>query len=660
MKISHKWLQTFFKKPLPESEKIAELLTFHIFEVEGIEKKTDDDVLDVKVLPDRACYCLSHEGIARELSALISDNTFVPREAPEIEPDDVPELSVSIEAKDACDKYLGLRILDISVDESPDWLVKKLEAVGQRPINFLVDLSNFVMLDIGEPMHVFDAEKVEGGITVRYAKEGDLPAGRQGKFTTLDGKEMELDPTITVIADQSLSARQGLAVAGIKGGKKAETDKFSKHIIVEAAHFNPTIIRKASAKLDIKTDSSKRFENDVDIMLPERALRHFVSLLKKEDSDALVGKIAMAGDWKHKEGKIEVKPKFIAEKLGKDISPDEMLDCLVRGSIRARHEGEALVVYPESYRKDLNIPEDIVDEVGRLYGYENIRAKLPKIDTEIETNNALSWTNKTRNFLVSRGYSEISTYTLCNKGEIEIANPLAADKRFYRDNLTDAMEEKLKENLYYADLLGLSKIKLFELGHVYKDGREYMALSIGVAYKKAGKGERINDEIKIIRDELFAELGSKTTILCTIDDSGGIISKNGKTIGATNSRDGILELDFDSLIADLPKFKTDMDVGVSAPKKYAPMSPYPFIVRDVAVFVSPQVRPAEILVVIERNAGELMVRHELFDTFKKEDKVSYAYRLVFQSYEKTLTDDEVNKIVEKIWDALKGKGWEVR
>jgi len=162
MKISHKWLQTFFKKPLPESEKIAELLTFHIFEVEGIEKKTDDDVLDVKVLPDRACYCLSHEGIARELSALISDNTFVPREAPEIEPDDVPELSVSIEAKDACDKYLGLRILDISVDESPDWLVKKLEAVGQRPINFLVDLSNFVMLDIGEPMHVLMRRRWRG------------------------------------------------------------------------------------------------------------------------------------------------------------------------------------------------------------------------------------------------------------------------------------------------------------------------------------------------------------------------------------------------------------------------------------------------------------------------------------------------------------------
>src|SRR3989344_3323954 len=145
MLVSHKWLQTFFKKPLPESERIAELLTFHIFEVEGIEKKTDDDVLDVKVLPDRACYCLSHEGIARELSALLTDNEFIPRNPPEVDVSgDVKAIEVSIEANDACDKHSALRILGLSGKPSPKWLREKLEVVGQKSINLLVDLTNFV------------------------------------------------------------------------------------------------------------------------------------------------------------------------------------------------------------------------------------------------------------------------------------------------------------------------------------------------------------------------------------------------------------------------------------------------------------------------------------------------------------------------------------
>ncbi len=673
MKVSHKWLQTYFKKPLPSSDEIAKLLTFHIFEVEGIEKKSGDDVLDVKVLPDRAGYCLSHEGIARELSALVSNNEFVPRDPGVLDSSsDVSPVSVSIEAKDACDRYLALPILGITSRQTPEWLRRDLEAVGQRSINFLVDLANFVMLDIGQPLHVFDALKVSGNLSVRKANEGE-------KITTLDNKEVALDTSITIIADD----KSPLAIAGIKGGKVAETTEHSTHVIVEAAHFNPTLVRKTSARIGIKNDSSKRFENGVSRAIPDVALRHFAALLKKEDPEAIVGSVASAGEADVSERKIEVKPNFIAEKLGLpaqagvDISADEIIHILTRGSIPARREGEVIAVYPPHYRSDLNIPEDVVDEVGRLYGYENIEPVLPKVTVPIEPNLDISWRNVVKNFLTSQGYSEIYTYSLKDKGEIEIANPLAADKSFYRSDLQSAMGEKLKDNLYYADLLGLNKIKLFEFGRVYKNGREYMSLSVGVAYKKAGKGERVNDEIKQIRDELFAELGSKIEILCTVDDTGGIISKNGKSIGVTNSIDGVMEVDFDALIEGLGE--TSLPANAVLPSKpacagrgesrsmYKPFSPYPFIVRDVALFTPSDIKPEDVFDVIQKHATDLMVRHELFDVFEKKnketgeiEKVSYGYRLVFQSYEKTLTDEEINKVMDRVYGALKGKGWEIR
>ena len=642
MKVSHKWLQTFFKKPLPSSEKIAELLTFHIFEVESIEKKAADDVLDIKVLPDRAAYCLSHEGIARELGALLPDSGFQERELPLIDISaDVASVDVSIGPDTACDKYLALPIINISKKESPEWLKRHLEAVGQRPINFLVDLANFVMLDIGEPMHVFDAEKLTGGVVLRQASEGE-------KIVTLDNKEVALDQNITVIADQV----SPLAIAGVKGGKKAETETFSNRIIVEAAHFDPKSVRKASAKLSIKTDSSKRFENGVSPEIADRAIKHYATLLKKEDPDALVGNITAVGSTKRRETKIEVDPKFISKKLGKDITTDEILACLTRGSIRARHEGGVIAVYPESYRSDLNIPEDIVDEVGRLYGYENIEPALPKISSPIVPNTSIAWRNTVRNFLIERGYSEIYTYTLNHKGEIEIANPLASDKSFFRSDLSSAMEAKLQENLYYADLLGLRKIKLFEFGRVYRGGREYMVLAVGMAYKKAPKGESVDSEIKKVVDELLDHLGIKS-----ID----VTVKN-----------GVIELDFDSLTSGLPDVE---DLRLAEPKKdlrYKPFSQYPFIVRDVAVLTPAGVTADQVFDIIGRNAGDLLVRHELFDVFNKparpddsshsggQDQTSYAFRLVFQSYEKTLTDEMVGRIMDGVYDALKAKGWTIR
>jgi phenylalanyl-tRNA synthetase beta chain len=659
MKISHKWLQTYFSKPLPSSEEIAKLLTFHIFEVEGIEKKTDDDILDVKVLPDRASYCLSHEGIARELSALISNNEFIPRVVEDIDSSDGPEpVDASIEAGDVCDVYNTLRIINTSKSSSPEWLQAKLHAIGQRSINLFVDLANFVMFDIGQPMHAFDGEKVRGGLVTRYARAGE-------SITTLDNKNVILDSSIVIIADDA----HPLAIAGIKGGKIAETTNTTKHIILESAHFDGSYVRKTGTRLNIKTDSSKRFENNISSLESERALKYFVALLRKEDPEISVSKITSVGSKKDNNTKINVKPDFISDKLGKKLSPTEIVSVLKKANINARYEAGDIAVYPEHYRRDLNIPEDIVDEVGRVYGYENIEGVVPTVNGNIAVNQEIAYKNIVRNYLVGKGFSEIQTYSLAPKGDIEILNPLSEDKKYLRTNLSEQVEEKIKNNLYYSDLLGLSKIKVFEFGRVWQAGREYLSLCIGIGYKKASKGERVNDEIKVVRDELFERLGAKIEILCTVDDSGGIISKDGKSIGVTNNIEGVLEVDFDALINGMPKIESDVSVDV--PKevfKYKSPSPYPFMVRDIAVFVPGGLdNESKLWSVIEKHAGDLLVRHELFDVFEKKnketgevEKTSFAFRLVFQSYEKTLTDEEVNKIMSRINDAVLEQKWEVR
>ncbi len=657
MKISHKWLQTYFKNPLPSSEEIAELLTFHIFEVEGIEKKSYDDVFDVKVLPDRASYCLSHEGVARELGAIISSNEFIPRNLSPFEPSpDVSALKANIETS-GCNKHVELQILNLSVHSSPEWLVKYLEAIGQKSINLIVDLTNFVMLDIGQPMHVFDASKLSGDITIRNAKEGE-------KIELLGGKEVSLDNSIMVLADND----GALDIAGIKGGKKAEMTSSSDHLVIVASNFDPSQIRKTSTKIGIKTDASKRFENGLSPLYPEIAMKYFVELLKKEDPEALVGPVTVIGDGEFEQNKIELDPKFVVTKLGADITTEDIISCLNRGSIPARREGDKIAVFPPFYRKDLIIAEDLVDEVGRLWGYENINPVLPKINLDIVNNSEIHWKNVVRNFLIENGYSEIYTYSLVNKGEAEIANPLASDKGYFRSDLSTLMNEKLASNIYYADLLGHSKIKLFEFGRVFRDGREFTSLSIGVAYKKAKKGERVNDEIKAVRDELFGHLGVNVNILCTVDDTGGIISKNGKSIGVINNIEGVMEVDFESLIEGLAMPSKAEALHVSPNKEmYKPFSSFPFMVRDVAVFTGATVTKEDVFAVIECNAGEFMVRHELFDVFEKKnketgevEKISYAFRLVFQSYDKTLTDEEINRVMDNIYNALKEHGFEVR
>lgn len=660
MKISHSWLQSFFKNPLPETDKIAELFTFHIFEVEDIDRKANDNILDIKVLPDRAGYCLSHEGIARELSSLVEGNVFEERVAHFIESSTGTE-APDIEVKEGkiCNTYLGVKIFLDEVMQLPEHIKTRLEAVGQRQINPLVDLANFIMLDMGEPMHVFDASKVDGPIVIRFAKDGE-------SITTLDGKEVKLDPSILIEADNI----GPLAIAGIKGGKRAEANTYTKSVIVVAGNFDSSYIRKISSKIGIKTDASKRFENSVSKKQAFFGMRYFLSLIKEYGNDPLISKLTVFGEEDSPHRHIEITKQKIENALGVSFTDRQIIELLSLAHLQAVNEVDKITIAVPHYRNDLNITEDIVDEIGRLYGYEKIEDIVPNIVIDKEIEKGLYYQNRIRDCLSKQGFSEVYTYTLASKGEAEIQNPLASDKGFVRTDLSPKIEEALSKNIYYADLLGLSKIKIFEIGKVFKGGREFMSLTIGIAHKKATKNERPNDEIKIVRDNLFDVLGVKAEILCTVDDTGGLISIGGKTIGVTNNIDGVMEVDLDTLIEGLPQPTEYFHVETNKEnKKFIQPSEFPFIARDIAIFVpGAKGKDDEMMKIIKMHGGDNLVRVDIFDIFEKKDKAtgvvektSYGFRLVFQSKDKTLTSEEVDKVMETITFHMKQRdGLEVR
>ena len=274
MLISYEWLQSYFEKPLPAPEKIAELFTMHAFELEGMEKVRDDTVLDLKILPNRAHDCLSHDGIARELSVLSGIplkkvTSYLPTgKAGKLQVTRTEhKLKITVEDQKLCRRYAGRIFENIKIGESPEWMKRRLDAIGQRSINNVVDITNYVMFATGQPLHAFDMDKLarkgnEVEIIVRSARAGE-------KLVTLDGKDIDFDETMLAICD----AEKPLALAGIKGGKWAEVDSSTRHIILESANFEPTSTRKTSQKIGLRTDSEKRFENEITPELAGRGMK---------------------------------------------------------------------------------------------------------------------------------------------------------------------------------------------------------------------------------------------------------------------------------------------------------------------------------------------------------------------------------------------------
>ncbi len=687
MKISYNWLQTYFAKPLPSPEKLEELFIFRACEVESIDEsigksgKVTDTILDLKVLPDRAHYALSHRGIADEVFSL----TQIPRVAKK--PTKIMETtktkpSIEIQAAGFCRRYVGRYVALNTIGKSPANIEAALNAIGQRTIDAIVDATNYVMFDIGQPLHAFDADKVEGNIVVRAAKKGE-------KIALLDSaaqagaREVELTELDHVIADDD----GPLAIAGVKGGKRAAITAQTKRLILESANFEPTAVRRTSTKYDLRSESSKRYENEITPELAIEGMNELSALILQAIPDARFGPIVDMYPTKAVQTVIEIDPRYISERLGIEVPLEtsrKILEDLGIGitdgpMIDSRtpktNESPWKLTIPFD-RLDLTISDDIVEEVGRIYGYEHVIGVLPpKPEGKIRVLPIYYLCEKIKNILVAQGYSEVSLYSLVAKGEIEAAKPLAKDKAFARMDLSDGMLSCVLRNVLNADLIGLEAVKVFEIGHVFSNAGESIHLAIGAVQVKKVKGLNGKKLITNTVNALGKELGIND--LAIGEQMGGKNSvENVMTVEITEKGVvSVCEIGLNELLESytLPANASydDLGFGPASTNIYEKISPYPFIVRDIAVFVPESVAADRVWSVIEggmRSAGstdefsaiKLLARHSLFDTFKKDGKVSYAFRMVFQSMERTLTDDEAAKIMESINSVLKGKGWEVR
>ncbi len=615
MKISYNWLKWYVPE-IPEAEKLADVFTFHVCEVEAVEKYEDDFIFDLKVLPDRAHDLLSHLGVAREVSGLLGLPFNDPTSQYKI-PESKPT-SLNIEIEDAaCRRYMGRIVRGIKVGPSPDWVVKHLASIGQRSVNNIVDATNLTMFNCGQPCHAFDAKKIEGEkIIVRKGKSGET-------VTTLDKKEISTDESVLVIADLNVP----LALAGVKGGTKAEVDENTTDIVLEVANFEPITVRKTARKLGLVTDAAKRFENDLTPELVPYAIRELSSLIMEMCPEARFEDVIdvypienNVGTLKDGQRKILFNAGEISKLLGITISADEIEKILKNYSYIFSRDGEQFTFPIPANRIDLVGPHDMAEEIGRAYGYEKIPGVLPNITAAGFTpklNETAVKIMMARTHFLESGFSEVFTYAFTKKGEIEVAYG-AKDKSALRRNLSDGLKEAYELNVKNAALLEMDEIKLFEIGTVFSSAdTDKEEIHVAWATKK-GVEEYTLDE------------GTKDHPADTYQFPKNVDPKNS-----------------DSKSTELKKFKI--------------WSQYPFIVRDIALWVSEGTDPETVTDVIRQNIGELIIAGpRLFDTFTKDGRTSMAFRTVFQSYDKTLTDAEIEPIMMKATEALKEKGWEVR
>jgi len=663
MKISRNWLQAFFDTPLPDATALSDALTFHVFEIDGIEKhkteKSDfsvdgeDDILDVKVTANRGHDCLSYWGIAKEISAILNIPLNASGHPKPYDPKEIQEVSVSIDSP-LCNRFIAGLIHGVKVGPSPAWLVERLEAMGQRSINNVVDASNYVMFNLGQPSHAFDAGKItqkdgKWMIQVRTAKPDE-------KILALDEKEYTLNDSMIVIADAHTDAAIG--IAGVKGGTPASITESTTDIIIECANFNGVSVRKTAQALKLRSDASARFEQGLAPELAAYGMRAVVDLIVKVAGGEIVGFTDMYPT-KQEIRPVSVTLEKVNKTLGTTLAVADISDVFTRLGLTFELKGATFLVTPPFERLDLIIPEDLIEEIGRSIGYDKVSAvELPPFTGSIEINKNFYWSEKIRESLISQGFYEVFTSVFSKEvGTRMIANKIDGIRPYLRQSLTPGITEAFKKNLSQMDFLGLQEIKMFEIGYVWTQNKsERLAfICIRGGNGKVGDYESLRDRIK---DQI-------TTLLATATAKGITIETT--TLQGTHKfaiAYGLLPENED----DYTQLSTSYydDLPTSSATRYAPFSRYPYIVRDIAFWTTLdhiQKIQSDALYfseIFKNEAGELLLKSTLFDKFEKGEKTSLAFRLIFQSFERTLTDEEINPLMQKVSTALTEKGFEIR
>jgi len=656
MKYSYNWLKDYIAGKMPSPQKLADFLMGSAFEIDSLEKKGSDWILDIKVLSNRAPDCLSHIGIAREIAAITNCKLKMPACDSVVNKKHKANdfIAVKIDDKKDCARYTASVVLGVKVGDSPKYMRDRLTACGLQGLNNIVDITNFVMLETGQPLHAFDLDKIsertKKTIIVRRAKRGEY-------IKTLDKEKtnIPLDESVLVIADGD----RPIAIAGIKGGLDTGIDEKTKNIVVEAANFNSVLIRRASQKLKIRTDASWRFENGLDANLIDFAQKRVVHLIQKiakgEPALGIVDvRVALPAP-----KKIQLDFAYLNSLLGAEPPKTIALKILQSlGCKIIKKTADSLLVEAPSQRLDLKTQEDLIEEIGRLWGLAEIPKVFPKVILGAPVfNKNLAAENKAKDVLAKLRFSEAYNYTFIGDTEKEIfdfkdeelweiANPVSELNKYLRPSLRPYLLRNVKENLK-----NFSEVKMFEIGKVFsKKDKEQETLRLGLVMAGKEKAEELFFQAKGVLEAVLAELGASNF---SLDSCLNIVDKNLLEKLGIKANVILAEIDFEEVIR-----------RSGEQKKYQLISVYPSSLRDIAVLTPQETKALDVLEVIKSAAGKLLVELELFDVYAgaslPEGKKNLAFHLTYQSQEKTLSAQEIDEIQQKIFTAVEIRGWQVR
>jgi phenylalanyl-tRNA synthetase beta chain len=631
-----------------------------------------DTILDVEITPNRGDL-LSHFGLAREIAAL-TGSSFRPERSGVEESrgktegkaagslDFARDDGVKITASRECPFFSLRRIDDVKVGASPQWLRARIESVGVRSINNIVDISNFVMLELGQPTHAFDADKLKGGINVRLARDGE-------KFLALDGKTYSLKPANCVIADQ----KRAVGIGGVMGGEETGVTDSTENILLEAAYFLPASIRRTARDLNLPSDASYRFERGVDPNMILRASQRAAELMREIAGGTPVKEIHVAGELPADPADVSLSYEKCSRVIGVAIDPKTVDEILTRFGLQKTTgtSNHATWKIP-SYRRDLQRDVDLIEEVLRAYGIDKIpgRTRGRFMPTSAADRSYDVERLFLRDRLTGSGLSEVRTSKLISRTAmasdvaVELRNPLSEDHVALRPNLISGLLDVLERNIR----AGAESVSIFEIGRVFipPSGTEERHLAVLLSGNIAGAP---NWRSQIRRSlDLFDLRGALESIVPSVSFRPGkfpnfalaveVWSGNQRVGFGGQLLAGKSSASSSVLVAEL-NADLLLDKRGTA-KKFRELDRYPAITRDVAMIVPEKLTHAEILRAIENPSEDLLESVQLFDLFTAKQEAdsinsgkSLAYRLTYRARNRTLTNEEVNAAHAKIRERLK-------
>lgn len=639
----------------------------------------NDYILDLSITPNRA-DALSMRGLTYELGALYNNKVDF-NDVEKEENYEATSLQVAIES-DSCRNYVGQIVKNVEVKSSPLWLQTRLMNSGIRPINNIVDITNYVLLEFGQPMHAFDKDLVGDKIVVRDAKEGEV-------LETLDGEERKLQASDLVITDGT----RAIALGGVMGGKNTEVSEETKNIILESAYFNPTSVRRTSAAHGLRSDSSARFEKGIDPNMQKAALARAVELILELCPNAVVESSVGVVN-KEEEKVVEITTSYINNYLGITLSTEEIAAILEGLSFTVEVTGENLVVKVPTRRPDISIKQDLVEEVIRIYGYDNLASTLPKFSKT--TKGGLTYSQRMvrdlRAVYASLGFNDTINYSLVSEEEateytledhhkVRLLMPMTETHSTLRQSLVPGLLNTVQYNVARKQ----KDLKLLEIGRVFFGSgddniqpKETLYLSAALTgEERATKWLKESSSL-----DFFAAKGYLEVVFDRLGLDEKVTYKKSKLEGMHPGRFAEVYLgekrigfigEVHPQVADklglntTYVFEINLDEVISESKvkpKYEEVTKYPEITRDIAMLVDVKDEYQNIYNVIESVNSKLITKVELFDLYVGAEllvgKKSLALTITYSDKQKTLTDEEVTAVHDKVLSALTEYGAIIR